>query len=455
MGGLSLILETARKGLNAQQVGISVTGHNIANASTDGYSRQRLSLTASSPLKETYGYLGTGVTTASITRVRDQMLDQQIRYNNSILGSANSTYEALSEVESSFDEPSDSGLSTAMSNLFSSFQTLATYPEESSSRTSVIETAQSLCQVFHRLSSEITSEQASVADATTSKVSSINDLTKSIASLNAQIAAANATGSEPNDLEDSRDAQLKELSNLTNITVSEDDNGAMIVSIGGTEVISNGSSTELKANITSTGLQVVTAKGGNAVNISSGEVGGDLTLYNTTLPGYLDQLDTLAGALIDRINTLHSAGYGIGTTPSTGNVFFSGSTAADISVSSTIVSDPSLIAASSDGTSGDNTVALSLANVADEDLLNGDTMTLDEYYNSLVSTIGSDVNSATADQTSQTLVIQQLENEQASVAGVSLDEEMTNLIEYQKAYSAAAKVVTTANEMFDTILNMV
>ena len=226
MSGLSLILETARRALMTQQAAISVTSHNISNASTEGYTRQRANLSATPALWERYGYVGTGVEVESITRLRDGYLDGQVRYSNSIESSATTQQNVLSQVEASFNEPSDAGLSSAMTAFFNSWQDLSTHPEDSSSRNAVIQQGTLLSQGFQRLHTELTQEYHSMNDDIAGTMSSINQLTSEISDLNTQIVAAQTTGAEPNDLEDARDSKLDDLSKLVNISVSTDTGGA-------------------------------------------------------------------------------------------------------------------------------------------------------------------------------------------------------------------------------------
>jgi flagellar hook-associated protein 1 FlgK len=455
MSGLSMILETARRALMSQQVGINVTSHNIANASTPGYSRQRVSLTTTPALRETYGFLGTGVQAQSIGRLRDAYLDQQIRYSNGAMSSATAQQGVLTQVEASFNEPSDAGLSAVMSQFFNAWQDLSTHPEDSSARNSVIQQGTLLSQSFQRLHTELTQIGASLIDDVNVKIGSINQLTAEISDLNNRITSAAASGGEPSDLEDQRDLKIEELSKLANIQVSIDTNGTANVSIGGMTVASSTGSIPLTAEQVGGQIQIFTAKDHIQVNVTSGEVGGELKMYNTTIPGYLSRLDELAGALIDHVNALHSAGYGLGTPPSTGVNFFSGTSAADISVDAAVAADPSLVAASQDGTPGDNSVALAIANAANDKVMTGNTLTLSQFYNGLASSVGSDINAVSGTADSQQLVLAQLENQRQSVSGVSLDEEMTNLIQYQRAYDAAARLVNTANQMFQTVIDMV
>jgi flagellar hook-associated protein 1 FlgK len=254
---------------------------------------------------------------------------------------------------------------------------------------------------------------------------------------------------------DQRDQKLQELSGLINISVSFDTRGSMLVSTGGSVIASGAGSLQLTSAVVGNSIAINTSLGGPNLNVTGGELGGVLNMYNTAIPGILTQLDQAAGALITRVNQIHAAGDGLGTPPPTGNAFFTGTGAADINLNPALQADPNLIAASSDGTPGDNTNALALAGVQNENLLSSNSVTIGQFYNGVVSSLGTAVKTAGDTSTQQQSVLTGLQNQQSSVAGVSLDEEMTNMIEYQKGYDAAAKLVTTVNAMFDTLIQMV
>jgi len=455
MSGLSLILETARRALQAQQVGLGVTSHNIANATTPGYSRQRAGFVPTEPLAAPYGLLGTGVTVAAVNRMRDQFTDAQVRDVYQSMSRSSMENQLLSQVQSSFNEPSDTALSGSLSKFFNAWQDLSVNPEDSTSRNAVLQRGVLLAQSFHTLSSELTQLRTSLADDAGAKVTKINTLTSELSALDLQITGARALGQEANDAMDQRDEKLKELSGLININVSFDSRGSMTVATGGSVIASGAGSLDLTSSISGNQIVIQTALGGPNLNVTGGELGGVLNTYNTSIPATLAQLDQAASALITRINQLHQSGFGLGTPPPAGNAFFTGAGAADINVSAAIMSNINLIAASSDGTPGNNVNALALAGVENEKLLNGNSLTISGFYNGIVSSLGSAVDSTDNTSKQQQAVLTGLENQQSSVAGVSLDEEMTNMITYQKGYAAAAKLVTAVNAMFDTILQMV
>jgi flagellar hook-associated protein 1 len=454
MAGLSQIMEIARRSMLGARVGMNTTSHNISNASTTGYSRQRVEFTETTPLPQTFGYLGTGVTISSIERLHDQFLDQQYRTNNGTFGDASIRQGLLSQVEATFDEPSDAGLSSALTKFFTSFQDLSIHPEDSSSRNAVIQQGVLLTQSFHRLNTDLTNTRGDLINEVNGRLDTINKLTDEISSLDEQITQARASGGEPNDLLDQLDTHLDNLSKLANIQVTRDSSGSVMVSISGILVAASGGSTKLESTMVGGQLQILDSTSGRQVKVGGGELGGLVTTYNTTIPGYLSQIDQLAGAIISRVNAVHSAGYSLGSPATTGTAFFTGTDSATIQLNSAITSDPNLIAASSDGAPGNNTTALALAGIADEKIMTGGTVTALQYYNGLVSSLGADVNSADNISTTHQQILTQLDTQRSATSGVSLDEEMTNLIQFQRAFDAAAKIVSTVDQMYQTIIDM-
>jgi len=455
MPGLASILNIARRALFSQRTGMTVTGHNIANASTPGYSRQRVNLIPGLPERVSFGMLGSGVVADRVERLRERFIDRQLRTASSSLGEAVSQQQLLSQVEAFFNEPSDTGLNAVMTKFFSSFQDLATHPEDSAMRNGVLQQGLLLVQSFRGLASNIKSLRDDLLTGVTAKVDRINQLAKEISDLDVQIITARAVGAEPNDLLDQRDLKLDQLSQLAPIHVSEDSRGSVMVSIGGTVIASRAGAVPLQATVSGTQIQITAGQSNLTINVTGGDLGGLLKAANVTLPGYLSQLDQLASTLITRVNQLHSAGFGIGAVPPTGINFFTGTDASTIAVDPAITSNVNNIAASADGAPGNNSVALALAGVGEENLLNGGTASIMQYYSGLVSGIGSTIVSANSTITSQDLILTQLENQRSSVSGVSLDEEMTKLIIYQRGFEAAARLVNSVDDMFQTILDMV
>jgi flagellar hook-associated protein 1 FlgK len=459
---------------------MNVTGHNIANASTPGYSRQRATLVTSSPTESAGGLLGTGVIVQSVDRLRNRFIDTQIRSSNEALGSANQEYQILSQIEATFSELSTSTPSGTLNTFFSSWLTLSTHPEDSVSRNALMLNASRVTDTFHRLSTDMSTLRGSLRDEMQTKLDRINALTSEISSLNVDITAASVSGMNTGDMKDTLGTKVEELSTLANISASEGPNGSVTVMLGSLLIADNGSSHTLSlttaANATVAGstfdqLRVVTDQGVEA-QMTGGETGGLLKTYNTTIPDTLGRLDRLAEGLISEVNRVHSTGYGLQNPPKTGINFFKGSDAATISLDLTDTSggaaagsNPSLdnIATSSlAGVAGNGDIAAQIAAVFDRKpitnaggttLLGG--LSISGYYNQSVTKLGSAANAASAMIDSQEQVLGQLTQQRDAVSGVSLDEEMTNMIKFQRAFDAAAKMINTADEMFQTLLNMV
>lgn len=455
MAGLNGILELAKRSMNANQYGIGVTSHNIANASSPGYSRQRLDLAASLPEKTYFGYMGTGVDIQTVQRLRESYVDQQMYSVNANLGQSTQQEKVLRLTESFFQEPSDAGLNSMMQEFFNAFQSLSTHPEESSNRNALVQKTALMNDSFHRISQGISTMRTDAVNELDSKIGKVNELLKSISELNSTIAGSSARGLKPNDVMDQRDGKLSELSKLVNIRVNQNPDGQVTASIAGTMVVSNGSFTPLQSAITGNTVSITSGTAATPVLVNGGEIGGLINIYNNTLPQYLSKLDDVAESLISEVNAVHSAGYGIGTPPPIGTNFFTGSDSKTIDIDPAILQNTNTIAASKDGSPGNNEIALDIAQLQNKKMLNGNNNTVFQYYNGMVSGIGSDIESIGTDSESQQLVLDQLTTQQNSVAGVSLDEEMTNLIKFQHGFDASARIINTVKEMYDTIINMV
>jgi flagellar hook-associated protein 1 FlgK len=480
MSGISQVLEIARRALLAQQYQMNVTGHNIANASTPGYSRQRAHIVTTSPTESGGGMLGTGVIVQSVDRLRNRFIDTQIRSSNDAYGMASQEYQILSQIEATYNEPASTAMSGTLSTFFNSWQALATHPEDSVTRNSLLLAGQNVTDVFHRLNTEMTTLRSSLREEIQTKLDRINTLTSEIADLNVQLTAANVSGTNTGDMRDTIGTKLEELSSLANISVTEGANGTVSVMMGSVQIADNGSSHILKlssgpaATVSGSSFDQlkITTDLGIQANLTGGEAGGLMKAYNTSIPDGLGRLDRLAEALVSEVNKHHSSGYGLQEPPQTGINFFSGTGAASINIDLTDTSSGALpgtnpglanIAASSvAGASGNNDIALLIASAFDRksltsgggaSLLGG--LSLSSYYNQSVTRLGSAISAADTVMVSQEQVLTQLTQQRDSVSGVSLDEEMTNMIKFQRAFDAAAKLVNTADEMFQTILNMV
>ena len=422
-------LQTALSGLEAAQAAITTTGENIANANTAGYTRQTVQTTPTTPLtipgntQQGGGtQLGTGVSITDITRIRNQFLDVQYRAQNTGTSNANSNTSELGQVQTALNEPSDNGLQSVMSKFWGAWSGLASSPTNPAAQQAVVDAGQTLASTFNAVSQQMQTVQSQAAQqyaSLTGANGQVADDAQQIATLNSQISSATQAGISPNTLLDQRDKLLDDLSSLAQISVSTGSNGAVTVNFGD-------ASSPLVSGTTVTWPQTLTSAAG-------GQLGSLLNMSSATGPigQYLSSLDNVAGQVISSVNALQPS-----------SPFFTGTTAGTIAVSATA----STVQTSSSSTSGAD-LAQGIANLA-----NGPA---DQAYAAFVAQVGSGVQAAQSTQSTQQAVLTAVSNQRQSVSGVSLDEEMTNLIQYQQAYQASARVMNAINSTLDTLINSV
>ncbi len=326
---------------------------------------------------------------------------------------------------------------------------MATSPTSISARQALIGQAQTLAASFNNINSQLSSVNASLNSSLSDNVSSANQLLTQIATLNGQIATAKQSGGNPNDLSDEREQDLENLSQLTNITTSNGVNGVVNVTIGGQTLVTGNKLTDsLQTYDPGNGnLLVQTATGGVNLTLTGGSMQGTIDARDGTLATLQGSLNTLAIQLITQVNSVNSNGYGL--TGTTGNNFFSGTNAGTITVNAALVGNPSLIQASSSATaSGDNKVALQLAQLAATAQGGLNNQTFSDSYNSTVAGLGEALNNANNQVADQSTVSSMLSTlQRGSISGVNVDEEMTNMMTFQRAYEASAQLVTTVNTL--------
>jgi flagellar hook-associated protein 1 FlgK len=463
MSNIYGLLSIGQSALLTQQKAIDITGNNIANVNTPGYSRQRLNIKQNSPVRMDGQTMSTGVTAdTGIQRFYDQFLGAQLNGENENLGRWEAQKQALERAELMFDDSESNGLSSAMSAFWNVWQDLSNNPSGVAERTSLISAGQYLATTFNQTYSNLRDLQSDIDTHVTNIVSDVNDMADRIAELNRKVNQVEVTGHNANDFRDERDQLVLELSKLIDIQSFEDGDGNITVSVGNGKPLVDGAATWDLTTADNGGVQDVfwQASDGSTVNItgqiSSGELKGWIYSRDTAILDYLTRLDTLATNMIGEVNTLHAAGTTLDSVTTTGVNFFTGAGAVNMSVNSAIEANSDLIAAAGagEGLPGGNSTAIAIA-----DLQSGTTMpgssTFDAYYNSLVGQVGADVQAANFNQSHQETMVDNLKEYRQEVSGVSLDEEMVNLIQFQQAYSAAAKLITTADEMVDTLLSMV
>lgn len=466
MGSTFGSLEIARRALGAQQVGIDVTGHNIANANTPGYSRQRVELHTTLPLADVQGshnplVFGTGVEAASIGRMRDGFVDGQVRNEIHNLGYWNEQKQVLGQLELIFAEPSENGISKALTQFWAKWEQLGHRPEDPSLRAVVRQQALSLTDSVRHLYTQMVNLEKDLDIQVRLKVEEINSLAQQIADLNGLIGKSAASGANPNDLLDRRDLLLEELSELATITVLPQAQGQINVNIGGIGLVSGTSCRKLIVEEPEGVAAVVKWEGisgaSSEVRLQGGAVAGLIRARDEIVPSYRARLDDFAVTFISQFNSIHSTGYGLNN--DTGVNFFLGTGAKDWSVNPVILDDAAdglslLAAAGEPDKSGDGSNALRLAALREQVLtFKGGSGTVGNFFGSLISALGVESMNAQRMTKNQSQLVDHLSTWQESISGVSLDEEMTNLIRFQHAYGAAARAVTAIDEMLETIIS--
>ncbi len=584
-------METGKRAIIAQQTALQVTGHNIANAGTTGYTRQVANLETTSPYMTQGVLVGTGVEVSDIGRIRDELLDVQIRSETSEEVYWSTTADALSQIETILSEPTDESLGNLIDSYWQAWEDLANDPSSEATRTVLAQTAAALADTFNSVYNQLSNLADDLNATLEARVTEINTIAGEIASLNKQILQIDLAGMDANDLMDQRDVLLDELSTLVDYDYKLEENGTVTVQIGGRNLVSSGKYTSLSAEADSNGLYMVAwADTGSNVDVSGGEIGAIYDLRGTSDNGgsindLIDDLNELAKTIIVTTNEVHQSGYSLNNTSGypDGTDFFTMPADANddiewasfISVSEDIIDDVQNIAAASSRTYdengdesnlGDGSLALTIANlkqnayatqsytlsdsldsvlsfpgstsgdltitygggstttitlnvpaedyqdlqelvdaiqeqldantdlstagisitvssygnslkfssgdtafegVSDAGLLGGSTgfsaltsytgmaedVSVDDYWTSLTASVGVDSNTAQAMLSYQETLVSELEENRESISGVSLDEEMTNMLIYQHAYNAASRYITTIDEALDKIIN--
>jgi flagellar hook-associated protein 1 len=424
-------LQTALRGLQAHQAALDVTTHNVANASTDGYTRQEAVLSATNPLALPTGQtsaggaamLGQGVDVEAFNRIRDQFADLQYRAQNQSLGSSQTNANILGQVQDVLSEPSADGISEVLSKFWDSWDTFSNNPENPATAQAVVNQGQLLTDRLNSLSKQMADVQAQAQQQYAQDTGPNGNVLKAanqIAQLNLAIKSAVGQGGQPNDLLDARDKALDTLSSFAQVKVTDAGDGTVTVNFGD-------AAQPLVSGSTVTWPQTLTTASG-------GSLGALLKLGDPTtgtIAGYLSQVDTFAATLANNVNTAYNG------------TFFSGTTGATLTVAET---PATLRAASTTGAaSGVNDAALAVA------ALRGGAP--DTTYSSLVAGIGGDVSSAQNQQSTAQALVSAAQDRRQSTSGVSLDEEMSNMIRFQRGYQASARVMTTLDQMLDTLIN--
>jgi flagellar hook-associated protein 1 len=460
MGNLLSSINVALSALLSQSQATSVYEHNVANVNTAGYHRQYAELSAGPAVTLTNSYygtgvgqMGTGVLVTAIKRYAVDFYDTRYRLENQQASKWSTERDIVSQLESTLAETSTDGLLPKIDAFFNEWKAAADDPTNTSIRRELLDSAKELASSINTRYTQIESIRSEQDLTITQKVQEINQLASNIGDLNREISRVMSVGDSPNDLLDARDVALDRLSELSGATSFQQANGEVSVSINGHILVGGHDSYELSTEMdpTNDNLTKIVWSDGKDMVPTSGELAGVIEARDTVFKDQQTGLNNLSAMLMTQVNQIHSTGYGLDG--SANEPFFTGTNAGDFAVNS-VLEDVSKIALSSaDNAPGNSDVATQIYALRSTAVLNSGTMTFNQYYNDQVSKLGLTVQRATTNATDRTLVAQALVTQRESVTGVSLDEEAANMVKAQKAYEAAARVISTIDSMLDTVIN--
>lgn len=454
---LSAFLSIARSALVAQQRQMDVISQNIANATTEGYTRQHLPLTASDPLLTANGAIGTGVTFEAAQRMRSGFLDDSYRREAGLGSQYSTTNDLMSGVQNALAEPGVAGLSTSLGAFFDAFSNLANDPNGATTRFLARQAAQNLVQRFHGVSDGLAAAGQNALNQMQDTVSQVNALLAQVTQLNGQIVSARGIGGSP-DLADKRDLALDKLASLIGSRTVAYADGSVGVIAGDTLVADGVGHQSFAVAQVGAGYGVTLTGSTTPVGLTGGQLKALTDFSQITLPGIRQQIDQVAAAVVASVNTLHQSGTVTGSTPPvTGVPLFdpAGTTAASIDLSAQIKASPNNLVTGTSGQPGDAGIALQIAQLRDAPNagLNGQSIT--DAYAGVVAYVGSLGQSADQSSTAQQALVSNLNTQRAGTDGVNTDEEMVALIKSQQAYSAAARLIAVADQMMQDLIQSI
>jgi flagellar hook-associated protein 1 FlgK len=453
MAGLNGSLSIALSALSVSQEALAAASNNVANANTPGYSREVADLAAGVPVSNGSFTYGTGVVLQKIESIRDSILEIQLNGQTQQQSQLDTSLTQLQQLQTQFGS-STTGIGADISNFFNSLQQLAPDPTNLPLRQSVLAAANALATDFNKAANGLQTQRSNLDLNVEQSVGQINSLTAQIASVDQQISALQNANQDASTLVDTQTRLIRQLSGLIGVSVIPTDQGISIATSNGTTLVSGSQSFALSTQLGTGGVQHVFA-GANDItsSVTGGSLAGFLQIRDQEIPGLSSSLDQLASGLANSLNTANQAGFDLNGNAG-GNLFVP-PPASGVGAAATFavnITDPALLAASSDGTPGSNGNLAVLSAVANQGVVNGATPI--GFYSNLVFQIGSTTANTSADDSASSLILQQLQDQRGSVSGVSLDEEAANIIKYQTAYQAAARVVSTVNSLLSDAVNL-
>lgn len=482
------ILGIGNSGLNAAKKSLETTGHNISNVNTKGYSRQRVNQVTNNPISKSGLIQGTGTRVRSIERTHDPFVEKRLQKAISSEAYSQYRHEELSQVENIFNEIDTGGLNNIINKFYNAFRELSSQPDNETMRSVVRDTANLVVKDFSRIRDELDTLSRSIDQKLNGEIKDINAIAESITELNIRIANLEAAGDETGDLRDQRDVAIRELSKSFKVhTYTDNHNNFIVSAVGVGTIVAGGQFQELAASATSQsdstsgmdGSFEIFFKSRPAQKITpkfkSGRLSTLVRVRNEDIQNLQKEMDRVAFDFAKSVNAIHRRGHvgrKVDVGPdgkavaydkrgaTTGINFFEISDQPEgaiysLSLSKEVEDDISnIVTALSPNSPGDNRVSLAISKLQHEKFMADGTATIEEQFLKTVGNVGVEVGKAKLDAEQMEGIRVQVETVKERISGVSLDEETSNMVRFQHAYDAAAKVMQTASEMFDTVLNI-
>ena len=463
MGTISSAFSLMSQALDADQSALNIVANNVANANTTGYTKETPNWQENEPISIDGVSYGAGVTETGPTSVRDSVLVARLDQQQQLASASSSRLTALDSIQSLFTPDSGSSSSTAgdigsdITSFFSSLSALETSPTDVSDRQTVLASAKTLAGDISSAADSLNSQKVSLDEEAAGTTSQVNSLTSAIAQLNQQIQSSSPNG-DAGTLEDQRDEDVSELSKLVGINqVTTENNGLSITTTSGQLLVSDGSSYQMTTGtvdgvtdffVGNTNITSQLASGG-------GSLGGYLTARDVDIPSTLSSIDQLAYSISTSVNSQNNAGTDLdGDNGNAGNIFSQPTTVAGSAAAmSAVMTDPNHIAAAGlgDGT-GDSSNANAMADLGNQSIVSGETPS--NYYSNFVSALGSTVSGVETENTAQNASVTQLQTQNNSLSGVSLDDEASSMTTLERSYQAASQVFSMLNTIMASALNL-
>jgi flagellar hook-associated protein 1 FlgK len=456
-------INTALTGLYANRRGLDVSGQNIANVNTQGYTRQRVQLQAvvggsSAAMYARSDGLGDGVAVTDVQRLRNEFLEGRGRTEHGASAYLDTQASVYNSIEDVFAEPGDTALQAQFHDMWGSWSDVANSPNDPAARSALLQQSATVVDGLHNAYGSLGSQWESLRGQASAFAAEVNQTATAIAELNKNIVLAKASGATVNELEDQRDLHVMHLAEMVGATTSKRDNGAMDVFIGGGALVSEFNTRDIKVagagrleDQATDGVQLQWMDG-TATSVG-GKMGAIVDSLTTVIPGISGKLDAVAKKLVDVVNAAHQGGFDLDGNP--GEPFFSGTNASDIKINPNVMGDPRKVAASKtnilpDGSTGgnfDGSIADALSRTGAR------TDGPDKAYQNMIADLGVESQTSGRRADIQYNITLQIDSAREAEAGVNLDEEMTNLLTFQRGYEASSRVLTTIDSMLDQLIN--